>query len=104
MLIRTFMDQVTYNEVGNEVAMAKRRVRETKGLWADARGDGGGFMGGIKTMVNERVGFRFQSRLMTTYFQGDSGSFCSNTGVCFTVLGATLMNQIDLTAGVILTF
>jgi hypothetical protein len=63
-----------------------------------------GFMGGVKTFVNERVGFRFQSRLMTTYFQGDSGSFCDNTGVCFTVLGATLMNQIDLTAGVIFTF
>jgi len=63
-----------------------------------------GFMGGIKTYINERFGVRFQSRLMTTYFQGGSGAFCDNTGVCFTVVDASLMNQIDLTAGVFLNF
>jgi hypothetical protein len=41
---------------------------------------------------------------MTTYFQGGSGTFCDNTGVCYRVLDATLMNQIDLTAGVFVTF
>jgi len=64
-----------------------------------------GFMLGVKYFPWERVGFRVQTRLMTTYFDGNTEVFCDpQTGQCFTLTNAGFMNQGDITLGLILEF
>ena len=64
-----------------------------------------GLMLGAKYFPWERVGFRLQTRLMTTYFNGNTDTFCDPvTGDCYSITNAAFMNQGDITLGVILEF
>ena len=63
-----------------------------------------GFMLGINYFFAERVGLRVQTRIMTTYFNSSSETFCDEAGRCFVLADAAFMNQVDLTGGLLLSF
>ncbi|MEE8604385.1 MAG: hypothetical protein V3S65_03340 [Candidatus Aminicenantaceae bacterium] len=63
-----------------------------------------GFGGGIKAFVSERIGFRFQGRLLFPYFPQGGGLWCSAPGGCFVALNGRLIVQADFTGGIFLAF
>jgi hypothetical protein len=63
-----------------------------------------GLGGGIKAFVTERLGFRFQGRLLFPYFGASSGLWCSAPGGCFVSFNGRVIVQADFTAGLILAF
>ena len=63
-----------------------------------------GFGGGIKAFVTERIGFRFQGRLLFPYFGSGGGLWCSAPGGCFVSLDGRLVVQADFTGGIFLAF
>jgi len=63
-----------------------------------------GFGGGVKASVTERIGFRFQGRLLFPYFGAGGGLWCSAPGGCFVSLNGRLVVQADFTGGIFLAF
>lgn len=63
-----------------------------------------GFTLGIKYFFSERIALRTQTRIMTTYFDSSSKTFCDEAGRCFVLADAAFMNQVDLTAGLTFAF
>jgi hypothetical protein len=63
-----------------------------------------GLGGGFKAFVTERLGFRFQGRLLFPYFGASSGLWCSAPGGCFVSFSGRVILQADFTAGLILAF
>lgn len=59
---------------------------------------------GLKTFANERVALRIQSRLSTTYLDSEDATICDEFDNCYVLAGASYVNQIDLTAGITITF
>lgn len=64
----------------------------------------GGLVLGVKAYANERVGFRAQVRLLTSYFSSSQSTFCSDTGGCFAIPTNGFMNQGEATGGLIIRF
>ena len=63
-----------------------------------------GFGGGVKASMTERIGFRFQGRLLFPYFGSGGGLWCSAPGGCFVALDGRFIVQADFTAGLFLAF
>ena len=63
-----------------------------------------GVGGGIKAFVTERIGFRFQGRMLFPYFGQGGGLWCSAPGGCFVSLNGRLVVQADFTGGIFLAF
>ncbi len=63
-----------------------------------------GFGGGVKAFVSEKIGFRFQGRLLFPYFSAGGGFWCSVPGGCFVALDGRLLVQADFTGGIFLAF
>ena len=63
-----------------------------------------GFGGGVKAFVTERIGFRFQGRMLFPYFGQGGGLWCSAPGGCFVSLDGRLVVQADFTGGIFLAF
>ena len=58
---------------------------------------------GVKSFVSDRLGFRLQSRIMSSYFPQSSETFCDQNGNCYDYRASFFLNQIDLSAGIILS-
>ncbi len=73
---------------------------DRSGEWRFSVGLGGGF----KAFATERLGFRFQGRLLLPYFGASSGLWCSAPGGCFVTFSGRFIVQVDFTAGLFLAF
>ena len=63
-----------------------------------------GLGGGVKAYATERLGFRFQGRMLFPYFGASSGLWCSAPGGCFVSFSGRVVVQADFTAGLFLSF
>jgi hypothetical protein len=59
---------------------------------------------GVKAYMNERIGFRFQSRLLFPIQWAGGSLFCGTDGCSFGVGASTAIVQLDLTGGLIISF
>jgi hypothetical protein len=60
--------------------------------------------GGAKVALGKVVGLRFQGRWMPTFFNTDEAVFCSSASGCYATATGNLVNQVEVTAGMILRF
>ena len=61
------------------------------------------FVVGAKTFANERVGFRFQTRLWFTFIDTSDAFFC-RAGSCVAAVRTTIFSQFEFSGGLILAF
>ena len=74
---------------------------------ADGDGEGRftvGAGGGVKVPVQRRIGFRFDSRVFTTFVDLDAGAGVCGAVGCFVAVNANVVWQIEFTADVVVVF
>ena len=60
--------------------------------------------GGVKLFPTPHVGFRLESRVFTTFIEGDGSAIACSPGICLLALRTNVVWQAEFTAGMVFKF